>query len=545
MYMITQELDLNMVPGTVPPVINVSQFDTGARTFVFTLYNGATLFNGSVASCRIEGIKPDNKGFSYNASYSNGKVTADCTEQMTAVVGNVLCEIRLLENNEKTLGTLNFILCVERSPLNADVDISETELPPIIDLARKHEQAAAASAAQSAASAQASANSATQSANSARASAASAAQSESIRVDLLNHLNQIDTNTSNISKLRTDVDKHTTDISGLRTDVNKNADDISGLRTDVDKNTSDISSLRTDVDFNDLRISGLRTDVNGLRTDVDKHTTDISKLRTDVNTNAKDITNLATSVQKKNDQQDKDIANLRTDLDADIYKTDRIFDNVFRDGSARLYVKQGLLKFLQGNLRAKGNISVIDELREDVDKNIGDISDLRIDVDTNTNDIGNLRNNIDKNTGDISKLRTDVDDDIYKTDRIYDNVFREGTGRLFAKQGVLHFLQGGLIVKSNISVITELEERVNNNTTEIDKKLNRPLINPNGDLNQLLASNGDGTNSNKWVNLDDILRNSPFIQQIIAMIDANQGALTVDQGRLTFMQGHVKVRTIN
>lgn len=542
MYMITQELDLNMVPGTVPPVINVSQFDTGARTFVFTLYNGATLFNGSVASCRIEGIKPDNKGFSYNASYSNGKVTADCTEQMTAVVGNVLCEIRLLENNEKTLGTLNFILCVERSPLNADVDISETELPPIIDLARRHEQAAAASAAQSAASAQASANSATQSANSARASAASAAQSESIRVDLLNHLNQIDTNTTNISKLRTDVDKHTADISGLRTDVNKNTDDI--------------SSLRTDVDFNDLRINGLRTDVNGLRTDVDKHTTDINKLRTDVNTNAKDITNLTTSVQKKNDQQDKDIANLRTDLDADIYKTDRIFDNVFRDGSARLYVKQGLLKFLQGNLRVKGNISVIDELREDVDKNIGDISDLRIDVDTNTDDIGNLRtdvdknigilrNDIDKNTDDIGKLRTDVDDDIYKTNRIYDNVFREGTGRLFAKQGVLHFLQGGLIVKSNISVITELEERVNNNTTEIDKKLNRPVINPNGDPNQLLASNGDGTNSNKWVNLDDILRNSPFIQQIIAMIDANQGALTVDQGRLTFMQGHVKVRTIN
>ena len=181
-------------------------------------------------------------------------------------------------------------------------------------------------------------------------------------------------------------------------------------------------------------------------------------------------------------------------------------------------------------------------MRIDVDKNTNDIGVLRNDIDKN---IGILRNDIDKNTGDISKLRTDVDDDIYKTNRIYDNVFREGTGRLFAKQGVLHFLQGGLIVKSNISVITELEEGVNNNTTEIDKKLNRPLINPNGDLNQLLASNGDGTNSNKWVNLDDILRNSPFIQQIIAMIDANQGALTVDQGRLTFMQGHVKVRTIN
>ena len=366
--MITQELDLNMVPGTVPPVINVSQFDTGARTFKFYLYNGATLFNGAVASCRIEGIKPDGKGFSYNASYSNGVVTADCTEQMTAVSGNVLCEIRLLENTEKVLGTLNFTLCVEKSPLNEDTDISETEIPAIIDLARRNAQQAA--------------NSASQAASSASAAANSASQAENIKTDLLNHLNQIDANTSNISQLRTDVNKNTSNISGLRTDVNRNTADIAQLRIDVDRNTDDL-------DF----------------------------------------------AKRKNDEQDEKLKGLRTELDETTYKADRAYDTLYEDAEGTLFVKQGFLRFLQGTLTINGKVPK-------------------------------------------------------------------------------------------------------------DDKLNRPKVNPAGDLNQLLASNGDGTNSNKWVNLDDLLRDSPFIQHIIAMIISESGVLTVDQGQLTVSQGRLKARTI-
>ena len=403
--MITQELDLNMVPGSVPPVINVSQFDTGARTFVFHLYNGATLFNGAVASCRIEGIKPDNKGFSYNASYSNGVVTADCTEQMTAVIGNVLCEIRLLENSQKTLGTLNFILCVERSPLNESTDISQTELPAIIDLARSNAAAAA--------------NSASQAARSASSASTSASQAANIKTDLQNHLNQIDTNTANINGLRTDV-------NGLRTDVNKNKSDISGLRTDVNRNTTNISGLRTDVDKNTANIIGLRTDV-------DKNTTDLA--------------NLTDFVQKKNAKQDEQIKDLQNDLA----------------------------------------------------------------------------------------------DETYRTDRLYENVFKDAEGRLYAKQGILRFFQGALIVKGKVPVITPQEVE-----SLKEEKLNRPTINPAGDLNQLLASNGNGTNSNKWVNLEDLLRDSPLIKQLIDLITvANQGILTVSQGRLTFAQDHLKVYEIS
>lgn len=314
--MITQELDLNMVPGTVPPVINVSQFDTGARTFIFTLYNGATLFNGAVASCRIEGIKPDNKGFSYNARYSNGVVTADCTEQMTAVAGNVLCELRLLENDEKTLGTLNFILCVEKSPMNEETDISETEIPAIVDLARSHERAAANSASQAA-------NSANQASSSASQAANSAAQTAAIKTEMQNHLNQIDQNAADIRGLRSDVNTNTSSINNLDAKISKNVSDISNLDKRVSKNESNIY-------LNTNRITNLEITAQDFNTRITKNTDDISKLRTDVDTNTRNIK--------------------------------RIQDLIFKDTTGKLVVKQGGLQCLQGNLTAGGKTIDIDDL---------------------------------------------------------------------------------------------------------------------------------------------------------------------------------------
>ena len=57
-------------------------------------------------------------------------VTIDVTQQMTAIAGDVLCELRL-RSNAQTIGTLNFILRVEPAPLNDETIISETEIPLI------------------------------------------------------------------------------------------------------------------------------------------------------------------------------------------------------------------------------------------------------------------------------------------------------------------------------------------------------------------------------------------------------------------------------
>ena len=40
--MITQTHNLNLIPGSVPPVVNVTQYDKTARTLVFNLWDGET-----------------------------------------------------------------------------------------------------------------------------------------------------------------------------------------------------------------------------------------------------------------------------------------------------------------------------------------------------------------------------------------------------------------------------------------------------------------------------------------------------------------------
>lgn len=149
--MIVQQIDLNLIPGSVPPWINVTQYDYASRTLRFNIYNGTSRFTlTSGITALIEGTKPDGHGFSYSATVnvSNNYVQASLTQQMTIVAGNVRCNIVLLSGNER-IGTLAFILNVQRAGLNNDTDTSGSELPTIIDLARSNQEAAAASALES------------------------------------------------------------------------------------------------------------------------------------------------------------------------------------------------------------------------------------------------------------------------------------------------------------------------------------------------------------------------------------------------------------
>ena len=146
MNAITQEINLNLIPGAIPPRISVSQYDDASRSLVFRLYSGAVSFTpGSGTTAQIRGTKPDNKGFEYAANLSGSTVTAAITDQMTAVAGDVRCEI-VLKDSTKTIGTGNFVLAVERAALGEDTDISETVIPDIIDAAEANAERAEAAA---------------------------------------------------------------------------------------------------------------------------------------------------------------------------------------------------------------------------------------------------------------------------------------------------------------------------------------------------------------------------------------------------------------
>lgn len=143
-----QTFDIDVTPKGINPVVYCSQKDIG-RQIKFYLFDGA-LFYTPPANSKIfvEGRKPDNRGFSYECTYSGNEVTVILTQQMTIFAADIPCELRVI-NGVNTIGTLNFVLRVEESPVNEDVPVSETEIPAIIDIAESQAQRAETSALES------------------------------------------------------------------------------------------------------------------------------------------------------------------------------------------------------------------------------------------------------------------------------------------------------------------------------------------------------------------------------------------------------------
>lgn len=141
---IVQEMNLNMIPHSLPVIVQVDQYDTGEKRLVAHLFEGQNQYTpGAGATAVIQGTKPDKHGFSYEAEISGATVTADLTQQMSCVAGQTRCQFVVTEATGRT-GTFVFILKVQASALADDTDISETELPSIIDTAEKNAERAEA-----------------------------------------------------------------------------------------------------------------------------------------------------------------------------------------------------------------------------------------------------------------------------------------------------------------------------------------------------------------------------------------------------------------
>ncbi len=133
----TQNSKLNVVPGGIIPVVNVSQHDVG-RTLTFTLMDGngaASLASGTTAT--IEGQKPSGKGFAYAAAINGNVVTINTVFQMTVEAGTVECKIRL-KNGNQDVGTALFLMEVEKTGVTDGVDVSETALPVYMEAGRQY-----------------------------------------------------------------------------------------------------------------------------------------------------------------------------------------------------------------------------------------------------------------------------------------------------------------------------------------------------------------------------------------------------------------------
>lgn len=137
--MIVQRFNLNLIPNQSPVVVHVNQYDTGTGRLIATLYEGNEPYspNGTAV---IQGTKPDGHGFQYSATLDGNVVTADLTEQMSPVAGDVRAQIVVTESSGVT-GTFVFIMRVQPSALPSDADMSESDYPLIEEAIREAQEA--------------------------------------------------------------------------------------------------------------------------------------------------------------------------------------------------------------------------------------------------------------------------------------------------------------------------------------------------------------------------------------------------------------------
>ena len=121
-----ENFNLNMIPSGVSPVCHVSQYDNG-RQIKINLFSGTLpyeLASGDTVTLNLR--KPDNTIITASVTATQGDdyVIITTTEQMTAVVGETLGELKIT-NGSNVIGSLNFVMLVERDVL-ADGVASES-----------------------------------------------------------------------------------------------------------------------------------------------------------------------------------------------------------------------------------------------------------------------------------------------------------------------------------------------------------------------------------------------------------------------------------
>ena len=141
--MITHNFDLDVVPGSVPVVVHVSQYDDDVR-IIFNLYASTGVLNiEQNSTVAIRGTKPDGNGISVECTLDGAAVTVDLTQQMTAVAGYAIFELTLYQNNHE-MNTANFILDVERAALDRDTLGSESVIRELVNVIDRTDEIIAA-----------------------------------------------------------------------------------------------------------------------------------------------------------------------------------------------------------------------------------------------------------------------------------------------------------------------------------------------------------------------------------------------------------------
>ena len=113
--------NVDVSPGqAAPAVFHCSQGDVGSKIILGLLNNGTTYAIPSGVTVTIEGSESNGSIFTpISATASGSDITFYLTGEMTAVAGPAICQA-VLKSGSNILGTANFTLEVESSPMGAD-----------------------------------------------------------------------------------------------------------------------------------------------------------------------------------------------------------------------------------------------------------------------------------------------------------------------------------------------------------------------------------------------------------------------------------------
>ena len=98
-------------------MLHVSQYDEGSRTYNFYLFqNGVAFTPPTGAEVTLEARRPDQFGVVVDATVDGSVASVTLSGDVTALAGTVTCQLSVT-SGEDTLGSANFIILVEESPV--------------------------------------------------------------------------------------------------------------------------------------------------------------------------------------------------------------------------------------------------------------------------------------------------------------------------------------------------------------------------------------------------------------------------------------------
>lgn len=125
--MAIERIKVNLIPTGTMPVCSASQYDAG-RKIGLDIYNGLQPYILSDETVELDIRKSDGRIVTLDVPITarGNSVVFETTEQMCAVAGANLCELRLIKNGTD-VGSANFSMQIERSPMENGL-LSESEI---------------------------------------------------------------------------------------------------------------------------------------------------------------------------------------------------------------------------------------------------------------------------------------------------------------------------------------------------------------------------------------------------------------------------------